>query len=159
MKNSKKCKFTAALDSIPLEKTHSASYRRKTRSIKSYISLNSVESNIFWWNGLGIADHYICCFVKIKLDCIYLSYLKRKFLSPTLLSEIVYSAYATHNLNELWMSAINLHFWNYQKTVDLQFQSFLKWSFHKKRRTQHIAVRSFLMFKDIPIYFKLRQWI
>jgi len=122
MKNSKKCKFTAGLDSIPLEKVHSASYRRKIRSIKSYISLNFAGSNIFWWNGKGIAYHYICWFFKIKPDCIYLSYLKRKFLSPTLLSEIVYLPYETHTLAELWITESNLlkkftfrslitHFW------------------------------------------------
>jgi hypothetical protein len=79
MKNNKKCKFTAGLDSIPLEKAHLAIYWRKNRSIKSYISLNSAGSNKFWWNGKGIAYHYIRWFVKIKPDCMSLSYLKRKF--------------------------------------------------------------------------------
>jgi len=38
-------------DLAPLEKVYSVRWRRKFRSIESYISLNYVGSNIFWWIG------------------------------------------------------------------------------------------------------------
>jgi hypothetical protein len=47
MKKFKKCRCAAGLDSTPLEKVYSASWRKNFRSIKLYISLNYVGQIYF----------------------------------------------------------------------------------------------------------------
>ena len=55
----KDIKFAVELESVPFERVHSDSWRINFRSIKSFISIKYVGSNIFWWIDDVIATHNI----------------------------------------------------------------------------------------------------